>query len=95
MGIVAALAVGFSVGALMVAAGSSDCSPSDGWCELGAALVGLLVGAAAGVVAYIVSGVMTIVRCRPDGARSRYVVAHLLLPVATLTFTSAVGAILG
>lgn len=95
VGIVAALAIGFSVGALMVGAGTSDCSPSDGWCELGAAVIGVLIGAAAGTIAYIVGGVMTIVRCRPDGARSRHIIAHLLLPVATLALGSVAGGILG
>lgn len=95
VGMVAALVVGFGVGALVVAAGTSDCSPSDGWCELGAALVGVLVGAAAGTVAYIVGGVMTIVRCRPVSARGRHVVAHLLLPVAGIASASALSAVFG
>ncbi len=95
VGTVAALAVGSGVGVLVVAAGTSDCSPSDGWCALGATVVGVLIGVATGTIAYIVGGVMTIMRCRPASARGRYVVAHLLLPVIAIATASAFGAVLG
>lgn len=84
LGGIAALVVGLPTGALVMAAASSDCTQSDGWCELGAAVFGLFAGLAIGAIAYIVTGVMTIARCRPTGRRSTHVLVHIALPLALI-----------
>ena len=88
IGIVMASLVGAAVGGLVLATSSSDCTPSDGWCELGAALMALFAGMVAGAGAYIAAGVTTILRYRPPGQRAPYVVAHLSLPVAVIAVLS-------
>ena len=92
-GILAALLVGLGVGAFVMAASGSECSPSDGWCELGAALLGLLAGLTTGAIAYLVAGVAAITHWRPAGRRSNHVVAHLALPVALALTLVALGSI--
>ncbi len=71
------LAVGFSVGA----ASASSCTPSDGWCDLGAAIMGFVAGVAGGVITYIVAGVLTIRRLRPSGHRAGLTGALLAAPL--------------
>jgi hypothetical protein len=94
IGVVMASLIGAAVGGLILATSSSDCTPSDGWCELGAALMGLFAGMVAGAGAYIAGGVATIRRYRPSGQRAPYVVAHLSLPVASIAVISLLGALL-
>ncbi len=80
IGSVAAGVVGFGLGGLVLASSSSNCSPSDAWCGLGAAIMGVLIGAVTGAIAYVVAGVVTIFRSRPPGLRGQHVLAHLTLP---------------
>lgn len=75
-----ALAIGFGIGFAVITSTASSCTPTDGWCELGAVLFGLAAGILAGVVTYIAAGVVTISRCRPKGRRSRHVIIHLAFP---------------
>ncbi len=78
------VAIGVLAGLLSWSAGSSNCTPNDGWCDLGAALLGLAVGVLIGGITYVVAGVTTIVRSRPRGRRAGYVVAVLGFPVALI-----------
>lgn len=87
--------VGYGIGALTYAQGTSNCTPSDGWCEFGAAIGALLVGLAIGTIAYIVVGAVTIFRCRPSGSRSSHVVAHLVFPIAAFISLGVIGNLLG
>lgn len=75
----------------MASSSACSCSPYDGWCGLGVALVGIAFGIAVGVIAYITAGVITITRYRPPGRRAAHIAAHLTFPfalVATLTLLS-------
>ncbi len=94
VGAVVATVVGIAVGLLGYAVLGSDCSANDGWCELGAVLLGLFGGIAAGAIGYIVAGVVMIVRNRPSGARAANIAAHLLFPVAIFVFLATLGAAL-
>jgi NhaP-type Na+/H+ or K+/H+ antiporter len=94
LGLTAGLVIGLGVGYAAGASAQSDCSASDGWCSLGAALVGLFVGTAAGVIAYVAAGVATVLHFRPSGRRARHVVAHLALPFAAVAVLSALQAVL-
>lgn len=80
IGLAAAGVVGFGLGGLALAGSTADCSPSDTWCGLGAAIIAVLVGVVTGAIAYIVAGVVTIFRSRPAGSRGQHVLAHLTLP---------------
>lgn len=88
-----AVAVGTVVGLAVGAASASDCSPNDGWCDLGAALIGVAFGGLAGVIAYVVAGVVIIRRFRPQGDRAKHVAAHLAFPPAVIVTLSALSAI--
>ena len=83
-GLLAAV-IGFAVGALIASSSASSCSPSDGWCELGAVLVGIAAGLAAGAITYVTAGVITIRRHRAKGRRAHAVLAHLAAPFALFT----------
>ncbi len=85
---VVALVTGIPLGALTAVAAANDCSPSEMWCDLGAALLGGAVGAAAAGVAYVTSGVVIVRRCRPAGRRAGYIVAHLAVPVVLIALAS-------
>ena len=65
LGMTVAGTVGYGIGASVYTQAASNCTPSDGWCDLGAAVLALFVGLAVGAIAYIVVGVVTIFRCRP------------------------------
>ncbi len=78
IGLVAGLVFGFGIGRLVVA--TSECTPTDGWCDLGAALGALLFGGLAGVVAYVVAGVITIHRLRPPDERAIPIAIHVAIP---------------
>lgn len=80
--------VGTAVGLLVASSSASSCSPSDGWCGLGAALAGILMGLATATVVYIVAGVVTIRRCRPVGERAAHIAAHIAFPFATFVLLS-------
>ena len=94
VGAVVATVLGIAVAVLGYAVLGSDCSANDGWCELGAVLLGLFGGIAAGAIGYIVAGVAMIVRHRPSGARAANIAAHLLFPLAIFVFLAALGAAL-
>jgi hypothetical protein len=79
-----ALAIGFPVGALVAGAAMNDCSPSDGWCGLGAVLAGALFGGLAGLVAYVGTGVAVVRRCRSAGRRTGHIAAHTVSPFLLL-----------
>jgi hypothetical protein len=91
LGLLAGIVLGVGVGGFAMAASNSNCTPSDGWCELGGALVGLFAGFLVGAIAYIVAGVTTIVRCRPSGRRHLHVLAHLAFPFMLLIVGSGLG----
>lgn len=95
IGIVAALITGFATGILVFSLGTDDCSPSDGWCDLGAAIFGLIAGLAVGTMAYIAAGVTTIVRSRPTGQRGGYIAAHLVFPPVTFVVLGLIGELAG
>jgi hypothetical protein len=80
IGMLAAAAVGTGVGMLVYSASRSGCY-NDGWCELGAAIYGLLGGCLAAVTAHVVAGVIFIRRHRPQGERSLPIVLHLGIPI--------------
>lgn len=88
-----AAAAGTLVGFAAAAASASDCSPNDGWCDLGAALIGLAFGVLAGVIAYVVAGVVIISRFRPAGSRAKHVAAHLAFPPAVIVALTVLSAI--
>ncbi len=94
IGSVAAGVVGFGLGGLVLASSSSNCSPSDGWCGLGAAIMGLLVGVVTGAIAYVVAGVVTIFRSRPAGLRGQHILAHLTIPIAAYVILAAISGII-
>ena len=56
---------------------AAQCSPNDGWCGLGAALLGIAVATLVGAVTYVAAGVVVIRRHRPAGQRAGYVLAHV------------------
>jgi hypothetical protein len=95
LGMTVAGTIGSGIGALVYSQGASNCTPSDGWCELGAAILALLVGLAVGAIAYIVVGVVTIFRYRPPGSRSSHVIGHLVFPFAAFILLGAIGNLLG
>lgn len=80
IGLAAAAVIGTAVGMLVYAGSAADCS-NDGWCELGAALFGLLAGCVAGGVAHIVAGIAFIRRSLPPGLRTAPVVLHIGVPI--------------
>ena len=88
-----ATVLGSAIGWAMSSASASSCTPSDGWCGLGAALVGLAVGVTVGVVAYITSGIITITRHQPPGRRAAHVVAHVAFPFAMIAILTILGAL--
>ncbi len=94
IGSLAAGVVGFGLGGLVLASSSSNCSPSDAWCGLGAAIMGLLIGVVTGAIAYIVAGVVTIFRSRPAGLRGQHVLAHLTLPFVAYLVLAAISSII-
>lgn len=95
LGVLAATVVGGGIGLLVAAGASADCSTNDGWCELGAALFGLLAAVLAGAIAYIVAGVALVVRCRPTGRRAFHILAHLAAPFALVLLGALLGTITG
>ncbi len=80
IGLAAAAVIGTAVGMLVYSGSAADCN-SDGWCELGAALFGLLAGCLAALVAHIVAGVAFIRRHCPPGQRTVPIVLHIGVPV--------------
>jgi hypothetical protein len=94
VGAIVASVLGVAVAVLGYAVFGSDCSANDGWCELGAVLLGLLGGVVVGAIGYIVAGVMIITRNRPSGARAANIVVHLLIPIAIFLALALLGAIL-
>lgn len=93
IGLMTGLVVGFGVGWLVALTANADCSPHDGWCDLGGLFAGLLIGAATGLVAYVGAGAITIARCRPTGrTRILHILAHLAvipgLPILLITLAN-------
>ena len=88
IGLIAAAVIGTSVGMLVYSGSAAGCN-TDGWCELGAAIYGLLAGCLAAVVAHIVAGVVFIRRNRPPGQRTLPVVLHIGIPVMLFGFLLA------
>jgi len=80
IGLAAAIALGSVAGALSYSTLAADCSPSDGWCELGAALLAVVAGLLVGLVAYLAAGVLAIVRWREHGRRWQPILAHVATP---------------
>ncbi|MEO6654287.1 MAG: hypothetical protein ABIP17_16715 [Ilumatobacteraceae bacterium] len=78
-----AIAVGVAVGYSVYAASGASCDPSDGWCDLGAALVGLVAGVVIGGPTYVVATVATIARLRPRTERAKAVIAVMATPFVT------------
>ena len=80
VGIMIAVAGGVPIGFLAAESAMNDCSPSDGWCGLGAALAGMFFGLLVGVTGYVIAGVATIRRCREAGRRAGHIAAHIAAP---------------
>ncbi len=87
-------AVGLAVGYAVESSSAANCTPTDQWCELGAALIGGAIGIGAGVVAYIVVGVVVIRRHRPRGRRADHIAIHLAAPVVVAVLLSVLGSVL-
>lgn len=85
LGLAAALALGSLAGLLTYGSMAADCN-ADGWCELGAALIGLAIGVVIGYAAYIVAGVAAIFRWREPGRRWRPTTTHVVTPPAFALF---------
>ena len=79
-----------ATGALVAAEAADDCSPSDSWCELGAAISGLLVGGLIGLVVYVATGLGIVRRCRPAGSRAGHIAAHIVSPVLLLVLAGLI-----
>ena len=88
IGLTAAAVIGTAVGLLVYSGSAAGCN-TDGWCELGAAIYGLLAGCLAALIAHIVAGVLFIRRQRPAGERTVPVVLHLALPILLFGFLLA------
>lgn len=94
VGVLVAIAAGVVGGGLAALVTSSGCPPDDGFCVLGAIVFGLMVGVAAAVIGYVVSGVIVIRRHRDHGERAVPLLAHLAAaPVAAATFMLLLGLI--
>ncbi len=88
-GLAAAVPIGSLLGWLIYSGFAADCH-NDGWCELGAAIYGLLGGFAAATVAHVVAGVAFIRHHWPTGQRTRPVAMHLGLSVVVIGLLLAV-----
>lgn len=88
----AAVVGGGLIGWLAAAVMANDCSPSDGWCELGAAIGGALLGLVVAVVAHLVTGVLIISRRRPAGRRAGPIAVHVAIPVVVAAGLALLGA---
>jgi hypothetical protein len=84
LGLVTGALVGAGVAWLVYVAATADCSPSDGWCELGAAAGGLVLGAAAAAIAYLTAGITLIYRHRSSGHRASPILTHIAIPLAVI-----------
>lgn len=93
IGAVAAAILGSALGGITAMALANDCSPNDGWCGLGAAVGGLMIGLLVAVIAYVVAGVVTIVWRREPGNRAIPIVVHLTIPPAVVLFLLLLGAV--
>ncbi len=87
-------AVGLAGGYAVASSSAASCTPTDQWCELGAALIGGAIGIGAGVVAYIVVGVVVIRRHRPRGRRADHIAIHLAAPVVMAVLLSVLASVL-
>ena len=87
-------AVGLAVGYAVASSSAADCTPTDQWCELGAALIGGAIGIGAAVMAYIVVGVVVIRRHRPRGRRADHIAIHLAAPVVVAVVLSILASVL-
>jgi hypothetical protein len=85
LGLVTGALAGAGTGWLVYFAASDDCSPSDGWCELGAAAGAVVLGAAAATITYLTSGIALIYRHRKQGHRAGAILTHITIPLATIT----------
>lgn len=90
-----AIALGLGVGFAVMAASASSCTPSDGWCGLGAAIAGLFFGVIAATISYVVAGIVTIRRFRPRGERARHIAAHLAFPITFWAALALLDLVLG
>lgn len=81
VGVMIAVAGGVPIGFLASQSALNDCSPSDGWCDLGAALTGIFAGLLVGVIAYVVAGVAIVRRYRQTGRRAAHIAAHIAAPL--------------
>jgi hypothetical protein len=92
-GLGAALATGIPAGFLAAQVAANDCSPSDPWCGLGAALAGLFIGGLVALGSYIVAGVTVIRNCRSAGRRAAHVVSHLVSPLLLILLAIIAGSL--
>ncbi|NNE11665.1 MAG: hypothetical protein HKN41_05400 [Ilumatobacter sp.] len=95
VGIASAVSVvlGTLVGWFVMASSEASCSPSDGWCELGAALMGIFLGLTVAAIAYTVAGVVVIRRSRPKGERAPQIAAHIAFPPAVIIVLTVLSAL--
>ena len=92
-GLITAVPSGTALGWVLHRVMVSDCY-GDGWCELGAAVFGLGFGVVAGLVIYVVAGVMTVRRYRPSGRRLVPSLVHVAVPIGVITLGQLAGAVL-
>ena len=76
--------IGWLFGMLAYSISVADCSPNDGWCELGAALLAVAAGVVTGLIAYVVAGVTLIRRWREPGHRVGPIAAQIGIPLAVV-----------
>lgn len=95
IGFAAALATGLLILAAISLVGSQTSCPQndDGWCFVGWFLIGLVVGGAIAIAAYIIGGVLFIHAKVPSGSRGTYVVLHLMAPVAVSIVLGVIAAL--
>lgn len=80
IGLTTAAAIGTAIGLLVYSGSAAGCG-NEGWCELGAAIYGLLAGFVAAAVAHIVAGVVFIHRQVAAGQRTVPIVLHVGVPI--------------
>jgi hypothetical protein len=85
--------LGTGIGVTAGASSASNCSPADGWCDLGAVLVGLAFGVVSGIIGYVTTGVIMVVRLRPRGRRAGHIIALIATPPTTILLISILGAV--
>ncbi len=93
VGALAAAVFGLAIGGATALALAGSCSPNDDWCGLGAAVFGASAGLLAAAIAYVVGGVVAIVRRRSPGTRAIPMTIHLAIPPTVVVVMLMLGAL--